>query len=135
MKESERIQAFLNQHKSLLEANHIDVAHSIVNDEWFIYCYEPVYGHYEYFIKFSTVEQLINIIIEEMSFMLRLFLDDELETPECEEDPELADRIERYHKEDRSIPELIACIDHILETDLGKDVDFFKALKNLIDYK
>lgn len=135
MKESERIQSFLNEYKSLLESNHIDVAHSFVNDEWFIYSYDETYGQYLYFIKFKTVEELINIIIEEISFELRVFLDDELATPECEEDPELADRIKRYHKEDRSIPELIACIDHILETDLGKDVDFFKALNNLITYK
>lgn len=134
MNESERIQDFLDQYQKLLTANQIDVAHSFVNDEWFVYCFNKEYGHYEYFIKFKTVEQLIDIILQEMSFQLRLFLDDELSTPDCEEDPELADRIERYYHEKNSTAELIACIDHITESELATDIDFFKALKDLIKY-
>ena len=135
MNNTERIQDFLEEYAKFLKANNIDVAHSVVNDEWFVYCYEKDYGHYEYFIKFETVEQLIDIILKEMAFNLNLFLDEEIAPPDCEEDPELADRIDRYRKEGKAIPTLVACLERISENDLANNVDFFDALRELLNYK
>jgi len=134
MNNTERIQEFLEDNKKFLTANEIDVAHSVVNDEWFVYNLDREYGYYEYFIKFKTVEDLIDIILKEMAFKLRCSIDEQTSTPDCEDDPELADRIERYRKDGKAISDLTACLDRILESELAKDVDFFTTLKSLINY-
>ena len=134
MDNSKLIQDFLREHKRFLQANHIDVAHSLVSDDWFVYCYDPEYNQYVFFTRFDTVEQLIDIILKEMTFTLRLFLDDELSPPDFEEDPYLADLIDKYTERTTTKSELKACLDHIIETNSLHDVAFLKALKDLLEY-
>ena len=60
------IEEFIKEYRSFLLNNHIDVAKSTIDNTWFVYRYKKEYGYYEYFIRFSTVSQLVDIILDEM---------------------------------------------------------------------
>ena len=126
-KTDKEINDFITEYRGFLIANHIDIAHSLTSDSWFVYRYEPKYGHYEYFIRFATVSQLIDIILDEMKFELYCAIEKEISSPECE-DHELSDRIEHFYKKRDSIPELTALLELVATSELGKDSEFFQKL-------
>ena len=39
-KDNEEIKEFITEHHDFLVANNIDVAHSTIKDEWFVYQYQ-----------------------------------------------------------------------------------------------
>ena len=49
----EKIINFVNEQKDFLAANNIDVSHSMITGEWFVYRTQPEYGYYDYYIKFK----------------------------------------------------------------------------------
>ena len=129
-KENERICNFINEYHDFLSANHIDIAHSLTSNSWFVYHYVKEYGYYEYFIRFSTVSQLVDIILDEMRFELYCAIEKETSSPKCE-DHELTEQIEDYYKDKNSIPELTALLDIVSTSDLGKNSKFFQNLDKL----
>ena len=129
MKE-QKIQSFVDEYRNFLSANHIDVVHSSITNAWFVYRYDPDYGYYDYFIKFSTLQQLIDIILAEMKFELYCAIEDEISSPDCD-DNELADIIVNYHVRPDTISEFTKLLKYIIDSDLGKNSTFFKTLDSL----
>lgn len=131
-KTDEKIINFVNEQKDFLAANNIDVSHSMITGEWFVYCTQPEYGYYDYYIKFRTAQQLVDIILGEFKFELYCALDKEPDTPDFEDGP-LADMVSIYHGKtaDEVLPELTALLKYIKSNDLGKDSRFFAELDKL----
>lgn len=130
-KEDDAIKKFVNDHKNLLTANKIDVAQYEIENTWFVYRYEKQYGYYDYFIRFSTVAQLVDIILNELKFELYIAIGKEIAPPEGDEN-RLADMVAAYYKNKEVIPELTALMDIIINTEIGKKSDFFQVLDELI---
>lgn len=128
------IQYFIDTHKNFLIANNIDIAHSSVKDEWFVYRFETDYHYYDYFIKFETVSQLIDIILQEMTFSLRSSITKLLTSPECEAD-DISDQIDNYCNCTHSYNELAAIIAFLESNNLTVNSQFFNDLKDLLSYK
>ena len=66
----QKILDFVDENKSFLSANNIDVSHSLITGDWFVYKYNSEYGYYDYYIQFKTVQQLVNFILNEFKFEL-----------------------------------------------------------------
>ena len=128
------IEEFIKEYRSFLLNNHIDVAKSTIDNTWFVYRYKKEYGYYEYFIRFSTVSQLVDIILDEMKFELYCAIEKEIAPPECE-DYELADIIKEYYKSKDTIAEFAILLDMIVNSELGKDSEFFQMLNELCKTK
>lgn len=128
----QKILDFVDENKPFLSANNIDVSHSLITGDWFVYKYNSEYGYYDYYIQFKTVQQLVNFILNEFKFELYCAIDKEPDVPPFE-NGELADLIERYSSKsaDEVLPELTALLKYIKTTDLGKDSEFFKELDKL----
>lgn len=124
------IEKFINEYRGFLSHNNIDVAKSTIDNTWFVYRYEKQYGYYEYFIRFSTVSQLIDIILKEMQFELYCAIEKEVDLPECE-DGELADMVSEYYSGKDVVPELTVLLDMIIDSELGKNSEFFRLLNKL----
>ena len=128
------IEKFINEYRGFLSNNNIDVAKSTIDNTWFVYRYEKQYGYYEYFIRFSTVAQLIDIILKEMKFELYCAIEEEVDLPDCE-DGELADMVKGYYNGKDAIPEFTVLLDMIVNSELGRDSEFFRVLNRLCEMK
>lgn len=84
--EEHRILKFIEKNRSFLSVNNIDIAHSTLSGDWFVYNYNKQYHYYEYFIRFSTVTQLVEIISEELRFELHCAIESNIGVPSCEAD-------------------------------------------------
>lgn len=126
------IEKFIDEYRGFLLHNNIDIAKSIIDNTWFVYRYEKQYGYYEYFIRFSTVSQLIDIILKEMKFELYCAIEKNVDVPECE-DGELADTVKRYYSGKDIIPEFRVLLDMIINSECGKDSEFFRLLNKLCE--
>lgn len=133
-REDKKINNFIKEYRSFLSSNHIDVAKSMIENTWFVYRYEKRYGYYEYFIRFSTVLELVDIILDEMKHELYCAIEKEISLPECEDD-ELADMVKAYYKEKDNKVEFTVLLDMIVSSELGKKSEFFQMLDRLSKIK
>lgn len=129
-KKSKEIKEFITEYRDFLAANNIDVAHSTINDEWFIYQPHNDYDYYEYFIQFSTVTELVDIILDEMAFELYCAIKKEITPPDYDDDTILS-IIRNYSPSENTIPELTTLLDMILSSEYGKGSRFFQTLDNV----
>lgn len=100
-KRTEEIKNFTKKYSEVLKALRMDVAHSEFEDRWFIFRYNPTFTpSYEFFIEFNNGEELVDCILSELSYEMRVEIDEEdVEAPECEKS-DISDRIEQYHQRD-----------------------------------
>lgn len=124
-KNSNEIKEFITKHHDFLAANNIDVAHSTIKDEWFVYQFQETYGYYEYFIKFTTVTQLVDIILDEMTFELYSAIEKEIALPDYDDDTILSS-LRNYSPSEKTIPELVVLLNMIQSSEYGKDSRFFQ---------
>ncbi len=82
--ETEKIKKFIEKNQPFLAARNIDIAHSFLNDDWFVYCDNKEYHYYEYYIKFTTVKELVDILTAELTFELNCSIGEEPAPPACE---------------------------------------------------
>ena len=129
-KDNEEIKEFITEYRDFFVANNIDVARSTINDEWFIYQPHDDYDYYEYFIQFSIVTELVDIILDEMTFELYSAIKKEIAPPDYDDDTILS-IIRNYSPSENTIPELTALLDMILSSEYGKDSKFFQTLDKL----
>lgn len=134
MENTKRIREFINKRKDFLKANNIDVAYSDINNEWFVYYHDRQYHNFDFFIKFETVEQLIEIVLQEVEFRLRCAIEEECATPKCEVE-DISDQIEVCGKKIAQTHDLEACIAFLEEKGLANDSMFFEGLKELLQRK
>lgn len=129
-KDNQEIKEFITEHRDFLAANHIDVAHSAIKNTWFVYQPQEEYGYYEFFIQFSTVTELADIILDEMEFELYSAVKKEITPPPYDDDIILS-IIEKYSPSENTIPELTTLLDMILSSEYGKESRFFQELDKL----
>lgn len=133
-REDKKINDFIKEYRVFLSNNQIDIAKSTIENEWFVYRYEKRYGYYEYFIRFYTVLELVDIILDEMKHELYCAIGKEIAPPECE-DYELADTIKEYYEEKEMITEFTILLDMVVNSELGKNSEFFQMLNRLCKIK
>ena len=129
-KNSKEIKEFITEHRDFLVANNIDVAHSTIKDEWFVYQYREKYCYYEFFIQFSTVTELVDIILDEMEFALYCAIKKEVSPPPYDDDTILG-ILKHYYPSKDTIPELTTLLDMVLSSEYGKESQFFHTLDKL----
>lgn len=130
-KEGKKIQEFITEHRDFLAANNIDVAYSIISDEWFVYQTQSEYGYYEYFIQFSTVSELVDIILDEMRFALYSAIEKEIAPPKYDDD-KIINILTSYHPFENTKQDLTVLLDTILSTEIGKNSRFFQVLDKML---
>lgn len=135
MDEDALIQCFVERNRDFLAANKLDVAHSVVEGKWFVYSYEEKYSYYDYFHEIRSAEEMIDIILQEMSFHLRYSIDKYEDVPEEETSRGIAEYFDEYHHKEDYLAELMACLKHIEDCEYAKDVKFFTSLKRILDYR
>lgn len=129
-KEGEEIKEFITEHHDFLAANNIDVAHSTINDKWFVYQTQNDNGYYEYFIQFSTVTELVDIILDEMKFALYSAIEKEIAPPKYDDDT-IINILTSYHPFKNTTQSLTMLLETILSSEIGKDSRFFQTLDKL----
>ena len=82
--EDQKIREYIKKNQAALQAQNMDIAHSDTCGDWFIYDYNKTYHYYEYFIHFTTLEQLETIIREETLFHEECLAGTEPGVPGCE---------------------------------------------------
>jgi hypothetical protein len=97
--ENKKIEKFIEKNQSLLTARNIDIARSKFQGDWFVYCDNKEFGYYEYFFKFTTAKELVDIITEELSFELNCCIDEDVVPPSFESES-LAEDIQTFHPYD-----------------------------------
>lgn len=129
-KEDKEITKFISRYRDFLVNNHIDVAQSIIENNWFVYRYQERYGYYEFFTSFSTVSELVDIILDEIRFELYTAIEREIAPPD-RVDSDLPDVIRGYYQDEDGITEFTVLLDMIVNSELGKDSKFFEKLNKL----
>ena len=135
MDEDKVISLFVDSNKEFLAANKLDVAHSLVEGKWFVYSFDERYQYYDYFHEFKTATELIDIMLQEMSFHLRYSIDRYEEVPEEETSRGIAEYLDDYHHKEDYLAELMACFKHIEDSEYYRDVKFFECLKKILDFR
>mgnify|MGYP003293596830 FL=1 len=79
IKMDREIEKFINDYRAFLENNNIDIAKSTIDKEWFVYRYDKEYGYYDFFLRFTTAFELVDIIIDEIRFELYCAIDKEID--------------------------------------------------------
>ncbi|MBE5952103.1 MAG: hypothetical protein E7260_11040 [Lachnospiraceae bacterium] len=134
MENNNKIREFIESHREFLKVNNIDIAYSDISNEWFVYYRDRRYNVYEFFIKFETVEQLVDIILQEVEFKLRCTIEEACATPECEAES-ISDQIEEYSKQMPPAHDLEASIVFLKEKGLADKSMFFEGLIELLQTK
>lgn len=129
-KQSEQINAFITEYRDFLAANKIDVAHSTIKDEWFVYQIQEGYDDYEYFIQFSTVNDLVDIILDEMAFVLYSAIKEEIAPPEYDDD-NIINFLANSYSTKNTTQNLTTLLEMVLSSEYGKESRFFQTLDKL----
>lgn len=129
-KQSKQIKAFVTEYRDVLAANNIDVAHSTIKDEWFVYQRQEEYGYYEYFIQFSTVTELVDIILDEMKFALHSAIKEEIAPPGYDDD-DIINLMENSYPSKNTTQNLTTLLKMVLSSEYGKESRFFQTLDKL----
>ena len=130
-KDNAEIREFVTNYRDFLVANNINVAHSTLDNKWFVYQYQERYCYYEFFTQFSTATELVDIILDEMEFMLYCAVKKEV-TPPPHEDDDILDILQHYNASNDEILRLTQLVDLTLSSEYGKDSKFFQMLDQLI---
>jgi len=128
--EEQKIKRLVEEHRIFLEKKGIGVMQPLLGDKWYCYQYSAKYRQYEFFTEFKTAEELIDIILMELTFELELKEDKTIHPPELE-NGNLADVI-TLHDCHAAMPNLEQLLQRVLNTTLGKNSSFFKALDSLV---
>ena len=129
-KQSKQIKNFITEYRDFLAANNIDVAHSTINDEWFVYQTQADFDDYVYFIQISTVSELVDIILAEMEFALYSAIKEEIIPPEDDDDT-ILEHLKNYYPSKNTTQNLTSLLDMILSSEYGKESRFFQTLDKL----
>lgn len=132
-KQSKQIKNFITEYRDFLVANNIDIAHSTIKDEWFVYQTQKDYDTYEYFIQFSTVSELVDIILDEMEFALYSAIKEEIAPPEYDNDT-IINLLKNYYPSKNTTQNLTTLLDMILSSKYGKESRFFQTLDKLFTF-
>ena len=124
------ILAFIEENKDFLLSNSIDISHSYLTDRWYVYRYDTKYHYYDYYIEFSSLQELNDILLEEMEFLLAFTLSDEVELPSVEYE-QIASQIESYRANDKIFTELRQLLEYITTSIHSKDSKFFQLMDKL----
>lgn len=122
---------FIEENKDFLLSNNIDIAHSYLTDRWYVYRYDTDYHYYDYYIEFCSLQELNNILLEEMEFLLSFTLSDEVEIPSVEYE-QIASKIEAYRVNNKTLLELRQLLEYITTSTHGKDSKFFQLMDKLL---
>lgn len=129
-KQSKQIKNFITEYRDFLVVNNIDIAHSTIKDEWFVYQTQKDYDAYEYFIQFSTITELVDIILDEMEFALYSAIKKEIAPPEYDNDT-IIDLLKNYYPSKNTTQNLTTLLEMILSSEYGKKSRFFQTLDKL----
>jgi len=130
MSEEQKIKKLVEEHRAFLEKNGIGVMQPLLGGKWYCYQYSAKYKQYEFFTEFKTAEELMDIILMELTFELELKADKSIYPPELE-NGNIADMI-TLHDCHAAMPNLKQLLQKVLNTSLGKNSSFFKALNSLV---
>lgn len=84
--EDQKIREYIKKNRSQLKAQNMDIAYSDTCGDWFIYDFNKSYHYYEYFIRFTSLEELETIIRDELLFLEECRAEKDPAVPDCEED-------------------------------------------------
>lgn len=129
-KQSKQINAFITEYRDFLAANNIDIAHSTIKDEWFVYQMPEGYDDYEYFFQFSTVNDLVDIILDEMEFVLYSAIKEEIAPPGYDDD-KIINFLANSYSTKNTTQNLTALLEMVLSSEYGKESRFFQTLDTL----
>lgn len=129
-KQSKQIKAFITEYRDFLATNNIDVAHSTIKDEWFVYQMQEEYGYYEYFIQISSVSELVDIALDEMEFALYSAIKKEIAPPKYDDDS-IINILENYYPSKNTTQNLTTLLEMVLSSEYGKESRFFQTLDKL----
>ena len=122
MSEEKKIKLLIEKFKGILENTDMDICES-VKGRWYFLRYDKEYKIYDKFLEFETAEELIEIIIGELSLDMTLTIEDEADFPEYSYE-DLAEIVEFEYDYKESIAILSAKLDKIIQDDrlAGKDI-------------
>lgn len=129
-KNTKEIKEFIEEYRDFLATNDIDVAQSAIGDTWFVYQTQKEYDNYGFFIRFTTVKELVDIILDELEFELYSAIRKEIVPPDCDDDNILS-ILDDYTPSNKTLPELTTLLNMILSSEIGKDSRFFQSLDQL----
>lgn len=95
-----------------------------------MYQTQKEYDNYGFFIRFTTVKELVDIILDELKFELHSAIKKEIVPPDYDDDNILS-ILDDYTPSNKTIPELTALLNMILSSEIGKDSHFFWSLDQL----
>jgi len=131
------VKDFLREYKPQLKVLNIDIAHSEIQDKWFVFRTSSIYvTNFDYFVEVEDEADLVNVILSELSYdmLAELGLEDE-DLPEipCEE-KNIAEMIGGCSKRDY-LPEILALLTYIKENVSGPDSELMNRLESLVNKK
>ena len=132
MTQTDKIEKFILSQADILKANHIDIARSLTNNDWFVYRQSDEYKYYDYFAKFETVEELVNIIVQEMTYTLRCAIEAELLESEYDSQS-IADMLDHPDNLEADPEELAYYLKFIIDNNLTQNTSFFEKLQELLE--
>ena len=129
------VKDFIKEYRGLLKVMNIDIAHSELQNKWFVFRTSNMYvTSFDYFVEVTDEEELLDVILSELTYDMRADLGiEELEVPECEES-NIAEMISGCSKRDY-IPDLLEALSYIKENISGKDSELMKTLESLVNKK
>lgn len=128
--EEQKIKQLIEEHRVFLKKQGIDVAQSVQNNRWFCYQYNEQYKYYDFYTEFATAKELADIILDQMTFELELEEGKSVYPPELK-NSNIADMV-TVHYSHNYILVLEKLLQRVLNTELGKNSAFFKALDKLV---
>ena len=130
--EEQKIQQLIEEYRDFLVNQGIDVARSVLKNRWFCYQYNEQYKYYDFYTEFSTAKELADIILNQLTFEMELEEGKEKYPPELN-NSNIADVVTVYCRHNYILV-LEKLLQRLLNTELGKNSDFFKALDKLLTY-
>ena len=97
--DKQNVKDFIREYKDLMNVMGIDIAHSELQDRYFVFRIDGIYSSgYDYFVEVEDEEDLLDVILSEMSYDMHMEMGlEDYETPECDE-KNIADMISEYRK-------------------------------------
>ena len=129
------VKSFINEYKEIMNILHIDIAHSELQDRYFVFRSNSTYvTNLDYFVEVKNEEDLVGVIISELAYDMWAEIGmDDVDTPECVKN-NIADMIDEYSEKD-CLPEVAALLTYIKENISGKDSEVMKSLESLVSKK
>ena len=133
--DKKNVECFINEYRDLLDIMGVDVAHSEIQDKYFIFRTNPCYfNNFDYFIEVKEESDLVDVLLSELAYDMHVEIGmDDVDTPECEKN-NIGDIIDEYREKD-CIPEIAALLIYIKDNISGRDSELMKILESLVSKK